>query len=527
MGTSAQSAPDSVRTPAAGASSDPVTALRNPPSSSLHARDYGNVPLSFETNQGQTDPSVQFISQGDGYTLFLKRDEAVLALYKTEAHEQQAREPRWVHRNSERFGSQQTVELVHVSMKGTNPHTSIEPLNALPGTSNYFIGSDPKKWITGVSTYERVKYSGIYPGVDLIYYGNRRNLEFDFVVAPGADPTAIRLQIDSRGRLKIAQDGSLQVDSPGGVFTFHRPDIYQVVNGKKRPVEGSFSLKANNEVGFRLAAYDRRLPIVIDPVLAYSTHFGGSSDDWNDGVAADSEGNVYLVGTAQSTNFPTLNGYVSTANPNGIAIVTKLNSTGTSLLYSTYIGGTGGEYGYGIAVGPNGNVYIAGLTFSSDFPVVRGFQTSTGTTLGNGFVAQIDTTQTGQASLIYSTYLGGGGNSTNPIGDFAGGIAVDSAGLVYVTGSTRARSGPPTRRIMSYARLACRTEEHAMNARRKPPSTTKTPTQNKIRTELKQAIRLHAYELFEQRGKEHGHDLDDWLQAEAELTAGWKKRVIA
>jgi hypothetical protein len=444
--SSAQSPPDRVQSedtnpPTTSGVTNPVptmTALTAPPSSSLHSigQAYGELPLVFEVNQGQADSTVQCISRGDGYTLFLKQDEAVLALYKTEAHEPRTREPRGWQGNSGRFGPNQPVELVHVAMRGTNPAARIEPSDALPGKSNYFIGNDPKKWVTGVSTYQRVKYSDLYPGVDLIYYGNRRNLEFDFVVAPGGDPTAIRLQIDSRGRLRIAQDGSLQVDSPGGVFTFHRPDIYQEVNGKKRLVEGGFSLKANNEVGFRLATYDRRRPIVIDPVLAYSTHFAGSSDDRNDGVAADAEGNAYLVGTAMSANFPTLNGYVSSANPNGIAILTKLNPAGTSLLYSTYIGGSGGEYGYGVAAGSNGKVYITGLTFSPDFPVVGGFQTSTGTTAGNAFVAEIDTTQAGQASLVYSTYLGGGGNRTNPSGDFAAGIAVDAAGLVYVTGQT-------------------------------------------------------------------------------------------
>jgi hypothetical protein len=394
------------------------------------------LPLSFETNQGQTDPAAQFISRGDGYTLFLKSNEAVLALHKTVAQTQTSARLRKLHRKSPRSVAAREAELIHITMAGENPQARMEPVESLPGKSNYFIGNDAKKWVTGAPSYKRVRYAGIYPGIDLIYYGNRQHLEFDFVVAPKADPGAIRLHLDTRGNLSVDAKGNLNVVTPGGQFNLQPPEIYQMVNGAKRTVAGSFVLKTSNEVGFSVGAYDKRSPLVVDPVLAYSTYLGGSGDDEIDGIVADSAGNAYVVGTTTSLDFPTLNGYTSTANSSGTVFVSVLNPSGTSLLYSTYLGGTGGEWGNQIAGGQNGTVYVVGETYSSDFPVVGGFQTSIGTTMGNGFVARIDTTQAGANSLVYSTYLGGGGNSTNPFGDTTLGVAVDSAGLVYVTGQT-------------------------------------------------------------------------------------------
>jgi Glucodextranase, domain B/Beta-propeller repeat/Bacterial Ig-like domain (group 2) len=215
-----------------------------------------------------------------------------------------------------------------------------------------------------------------------------------------------------------------------------RPEIYQVEDGKRRLVAGKFILRKDLLIGFQIGNYDHRQQLIIDPALAYSTYLGGNGTDDGFGIAVDATGNAYVVGQTTSTNFPMLNGYTSSANANGIAFVSKLNPTGTALLYSTYLGGTGGESGNGIALDPSGNVYVTGYTMSSDFPVLNGFQTSIGTTDANAFVARIDTTQTGTASLVYSTYLGGGGNSTNPIGDIGYAIAVDATGLAYVTGQT-------------------------------------------------------------------------------------------
>jgi len=335
---------------AAGGGSTAKTTLAATSSSSLHnvTSVYGKLPLSFETNQGQTDPAVQFISRGDGYALFLKKNEAVLALYKTGGHKQKSRQLRRLHRNLREHGAAGEAELIHITTAGANPKASVEPMEVLPGKSNYFVGSDPKKWVAGAPTYKRIKYSGVYPGVDLVYYGNRRQLEFDYVVAPKADPGSIRLHVDTRGHLSIGDDGSLNVEAPNGKFTVQRPDIYQMVNGEKRPVSGGFLKRSSNELGIRVGTYDRTLPLIIDPVLAYSTYLGGDDDDDIQGIAVDSEGNAYVVGSATSLNFPTLNGYTSTANANGVVFLSKLNPAGTALLYSTCLAciiHEGGEIG--------------------------------------------------------------------------------------------------------------------------------------------------------------------------------------
>jgi Glucodextranase, domain B/Beta-propeller repeat/Bacterial Ig-like domain (group 2) len=410
------------------------------------AREYGALPLSFEANQGQTDPSVQFVSRGTGYTLFLTKNEAVielqqqdstsLALQKMKPRKRKLFESGKFYRGSPRSRKSRKTKTVQVAIADANPNPQIESLDELPGKTNYFIGNDPRKWQSGIPTFERVKYSGIYPGIDLVYYGKQRQLEFDFVVAPGADPKKIGLKIQTDGRLLLTKKGDVRLETGASSFELRHPDIYQLNGGKKRLVAGRFTLQGDRLIGFQVGSYDRRQPLIIDPALAYSTYLGGNGTDDGFGIAVDANGNAYVVGQTTSTNFPTLNGYSSSANANGVAFVSELNPTGTALIYSTYLGGTGGDAGNGIALDPSGNVYVTGYTMSSDFPVVNGFQTSTGTTDANAFVARIDTTQTGTASLVYSTYLGGGGNSTNPFGDVGYAIAADASGLAYITGQT-------------------------------------------------------------------------------------------
>jgi Glucodextranase, domain B/Bacterial Ig-like domain (group 2)/Beta-propeller repeat/PQQ-like domain len=409
-------------------------------------RRYGAIPLGFETNEGQTDSEVEFASHSEGYTIFLAHGEAILALeQRDEAVQNLEKMDRKVRRHFEsrkfyhaspRFRKVRQTEIVGIALEGANPTASVQPLEELPGLSNYFIGNDPKKWRTGIPTYTRVKYTGIYPGTDLIYYGNHKKLEFDFIVAPGANPNVIRLHVKAKGRLVITKDGRLEVGTLGGSFELHNPEIYQLEGSKRKPVDGGFVLRGDHEVGFQLAGYDRSKALIIDPTLSYSTYVGGSGSDFAEGLAVDSLGNAYITGFTSSTNFPTLNGYPAAANSNDIAFVSKLNPTGTALLYSTYLGGTGGEFGTGIALDLSGNVYVCGSTFSSDFPLVNAYQTSLGSSNGNAFVAKINTTQSGTSSLVYSTFLGGGGNTTNSIGDQAFGIAADASGLAYVTGQT-------------------------------------------------------------------------------------------
>lgn len=409
------------------------------------AHEYGTLPLSFEANQGQTDPSVQFVSHSSGYTLFLRQTDAFLVLQgqgQTDIAQQKKDKKRKLFeasklfRGTPRSRKSKKTKTIHVTMEGANPNANIQPLRELPGKTNYFVGNDPKKWRTGIPTFEGVKYAGIYPGIDLVYHGNRQQLEFDFVVAPGADAEVIGLNMGFDGQLTVTKTGNLCVRTGNATFQLKRPEIYQMDRGKKQLVSGGFVKRSDYSIGFQLGAYDHRQPLIIDPTLAYSTYLGGNGTDGGYGIAVDSSGNAYITGETTSTNFPALNGYTSGSNTNGIAFVSKLNATGTTLLYSTYLGGTGGESGNGIALDPNGNVYVTGYTMSTDFPVVNGFQTTIGTAIGNVFVARIDTTQSGTASLTYSTYLGGGGNSANPWGDYGEAIAVDASGFAYVTGLT-------------------------------------------------------------------------------------------
>lgn len=399
------------------------------------AGDYGALPLAFEANAGQADEATQFVSRGPGYTVSLKKDEAVLALRRTDARSRKRFEASKFFRTP-RFRELHKTTVVRVKPVGANHAPVVRPLDPLPGRSNYFIGNNPKFWRIGISRYGRVKYADVYPGIDLTYYGAGDQLEFDFEVAAGADPGQVRLRIESEGDLVVGRDGSVQVRLEGADLNLLKPVIYQLSNGKRTSVPGGFVRLTGNEVGLRIGPYDRRKPLVIDPVLSYSTYIGGSGDDWGEGVAVDSAGNAYIAGFTSSVDFPTLNGYPSSGNANGVCFISKLDPTGKTLLFSTYLGGTGGDWCLGVGLDAANNAYVAGSTLSSDFPVVGGYQTSLTNPNGSAFVARIDTTQSGQATLVYSSYLGGGGNAANSIGDQAIGVAVDPNGRAYLTGQT-------------------------------------------------------------------------------------------
>jgi uncharacterized protein (TIGR03437 family) len=401
------------------------------------------VPLGFESNQGQTDRAVKFFSRGAGYALFLTPTEAVFKLRPTAPA---GKEP----------------SVLRMKLLGADGTAKISGAAQQPGTANYFVGNDPNKWRTGVPTYERVNFRGIYPGVDAVFYGNQRQLEYDFTVAPGADPKQIALRF-SGARPKLNRDGDLVLKLDGGTVLLRRPVVYQGMGTGKRPVDGRYTL-AGNRVSFRIGPYDRSQPLVIDPVLSYLTYLGGSSTDNigfttgyypsgetnpTQGLAIDASGNVYVTGYTYSLDFPLQNAYQGT--PKQLAhyqtvFVTKLNSTGTGLLYSTYLGGSVFDVGEAIAVDPGGSAYVAGYTNSSDFPVTKGaFMTvCDGSTCGyygptNGFLAKLSPDG---KTLVYSTYLGGQSGDTSTISA----VAVDSKGQAYVAGETNSacRSNPPS-----------------------------------------------------------------------------------
>ena len=382
---------------------------------------YGQIPLSFVANVGQTDPQVNYLSRGSGYTLFLTPTQAVLDLSKptapTSPTDAPAADPVSVALSMQLVGADPTAQAVGQDLQGS--------------VSNYMVGNDPSQWHTNVANYGRVEYQNVYQGINLIYYGSQRQLEYDFVVAPGADAGVIQLNFQGAQGLSLDAQGNLVVQTAGGDLVEHAPVLYQDVAGARQAVSGGYVLEANGQVGLAVGSYDASKPLVIDPVLSYSTYLGGNSDDYGEGIAVDSSGNAYVTGYTTSTNFPTASPLqASFRGGTSDAFVTKLNANGT-LAYSTFLGGSGDDAGYGIAVDSSGNAYVTGYTSSINFPTASPLQGSFGG-VRDAFVTKL----TASGTLAYSTYLGGSGD------DEAFGIAVDNAGNAYVTGQTASTNFP-------------------------------------------------------------------------------------
>jgi Chitobiase/beta-hexosaminidase C-terminal domain/Bacterial Ig-like domain (group 3)/Beta-propeller repeat len=459
---------------------------------------YGKLPLSFEANRGQADKGVNFLARGRGYGLFLSGQEAVLAL-----------------RGSKPAAAE---EIVRMELRGASSTSQPAGLDALPGTVNYFLGSDASNWQTGIPTYSRVRFAAVYPGVDVVYYGNQGQLEYDFVVAVHADPNVIRLNFTGASKLNLNAHGDLSIEAKTAKIAFNKPTVYQEMNGMREAVQGQFVLLDSRTVGFKLGSFNHDQPLVIDPVLVYSSYIGGTTNDAATAVAADAAGNTYVAGNSGSFNFPRTwkayqtapgPGFITKLNPtgtkalystyfdagvsaiaadadgnayitgsagsgfavtpgayqttyagNGDAYITKLNPTGTALVYSTYLGGSGSDGASAIALDSSGNAYIAGQTSSANFPASSGAYQSTYRDLfgnGNAFAAAINSTGT---ALLYATYLGGSGNCCTSeeilfgagealqglifYGDGAQGVAVDSSGNAYVAGYTNSADFPVT-----------------------------------------------------------------------------------
>jgi hypothetical protein len=383
---------------------------------------YAALPLGFECNEGQTDARVQFLAHGPGYTLFLSSRGAVVALHRIA--QRAARAPL--------APPQDTV--LRLGFLGSNPQVRASGQNQLPEKSNYFIGNDPRQWHTNVPTYGRVYYRALYPGVDLIYYGRQGRLENDFVIAPGTDPQKIRIRVDGAGSVKLRSTGNLVLETTTGEVKLQRPFAYQGTGKQKRQVTVRYIALGKNEFGFRVAGYRRSETLTIDPVLSYSTYLGGTGGDIAYGIAVDNSGDAYVTGTTGSTNFPVKSAAQSSPGGNSDAFVAELNPTGSALLYSTYIGGSGTDSGQGIAVDASGDAFVTGTTSSGNFPVTSGaFQTTYGGGNSNAFVLKLSS---GGSALSYATYLGGNA------ADFGQAIAIDGSGDAYVTGSTTSPNFP-------------------------------------------------------------------------------------
>ncbi len=336
---------------------------------------------------------------------------------------------------------------MRLRLAGANAHPVVAGLDRLPGSSNYLLGGDRARWRAGVSSYARVAFHDVYRGVDLYYHGNAGRLEYDFVVAPGADPRAIGLDISGARRLHLDRAGNLIVPAPGGDIVQERPIVFQDIDGRRRPVAGGYALRGAH-VAFALGHYDTRHPLVIDPIFSYSTYLGGTgganSGGANSGdngltIAVDGAGAAYVTGYTASNNFPLANAASAYqvrnrgGSGNDTVFVAKLNPAGTALVYSTYVGGTGGDAGAGIAIDSAGDAYVTGSTTSTDFPTVNAAQSRHA---GHGSDAFVFKLNASGSTLLYSTYLGGSKN------DYGNGVAVDSAGSAYVTGATESKNFP-------------------------------------------------------------------------------------
>jgi hypothetical protein len=340
------------------------------------ARQFGQLPLSFELNEGQTDQRVRFISHGPGYNLFLTATGAVLNLRNPIERPEKFKAP-----DSAEQPLKTKTYTLQLQMIGANPAAQVAGQDELPGKVNYFVGNDPVNWHVNVPTYRKVRYEEIYPGIDLIYYGNQRDLEFDFAVDPGANPRAIKLRFEGADRMSVEPSGDLMLSIKERKLRLHKPTIYQLTDaGGRREIQGKYVIRGN-EVRFSIAGVDARQSLIIDPVISYGTYLGGGRDEFASGIAVDSSGNAYIIGSTESNvDFPTTPGAFQTTGASfGNAFVSKLDPTGSSLVYSTYLSGSMSAAGTAIAVDASGNAYVTGSTTSPDFPVVNPLRGSTNT----------------------------------------------------------------------------------------------------------------------------------------------------
>jgi photosystem II stability/assembly factor-like uncharacterized protein len=419
----------------------------------------GRLPVSFEANYGQTDPQVRFLSHSGGVTTFLTPSEAVIVLgqQKSEAGIQNSDWSSLVPLRREAGGEGAPLAdargserndgaVLRMQWVGANPNPVVTGREQLPGIVNYFIGNNPAEWHADIPTYAKVEYQDVYPGIDLVYYGTNRQLEYDFVVAPGADPHAVALNFAGADKVEVDTAGDLVIHAGGQELHQHKPYIYQDIDGSRQQTNGEFEIRNPQStirnsvtqnsrlITFEVGPYDPSRPLVIDPAVAYSSYLGGSENEFaNDTV--DAAGNLYLSGATSSTDFPAGGSYHGGLQDGFVA---KVNAAGTALVYATFLGGGGTDGGQHIRVDAAGSAYVVGSTTSTDFPTVNAFQTA----LAGGFDAFVTKLTPAGDGLAYSSYLGGGHPAFASNSDAAAGIAVDGAGNAYVVGSTSTTDFP-------------------------------------------------------------------------------------
>ena len=404
----------------------PEKGPREPARPATIAQQYGQLPMSFEANQGQEDEVARFVARGPGYTLLLGTERMALVLAEPTPDTGEER----------RDGPRRAVALM---LRAVGAREGIIPQGeqALGHSTNHFRGSQPEQWHLGVPSFSRVRYPEVYPGVDLIFYGNQGQLEFDFVVAPGADPHAVALRFDGAEGLDTDPQGDLRLRLEGGEVRLLRPLAYQELDGQRQVVASRYVLGDKGQVRMEVADYDRARPLVVDPLLLYSTYLGGGNGtDEALAITVDGSGQAYVAGSAFSSSFPTTPGaFDTTSTSSGNAFVSKLNAAGNALVYSTLLEGTGNnDSAFALAVDGSGNAYVTGFTYSTNFPVTPGaYKTVYSGSAAEAFVTKLNPTG---SALVYSTFLGGSDM------EFAYGVGVDAQGRATVTGHTRSTNFP-------------------------------------------------------------------------------------
>ena len=383
------------------------------------------MPILFEENKGQTDRRAKFVSRGKGYTLYLTESEAVFSLQRqNESNIQDSLEiPKTKSQRPKTISDSLKMQFV-----GANQNPQISGDAQAVTKTNYYIG---KRRFENLSNYRKVNYKNLYDGIDAVFYGNQNNqLEYDFEIAPNADANQIKLNFDGAKELKIDENGDLVVKTENAELVQQKPFAFQTINGERKEVAVSYELLTNNEqrttnkFTFKLGNYDKSQPLTIDPKVDYLTYIGGTALDRINEIAADEQGNAYIVGDTESLNF---HGQNRDDNDKQGVFVSKLNAQGTDFLYLTLLEGNNDDGGFGIALDANNNAYVSGFA-SHGFPTTPGaFSTVTGINFYDAFAAKLDA----NGNLVYATYIGG-----TSAADTAFDIAVDSAGKAYVVGDT-------------------------------------------------------------------------------------------
>jgi hypothetical protein len=410
----------STRARRAADSAEKLQASLDPATKDKVIENYGKLPLSFEPNQGQADPSVKFLSRGAGYTLFLTATEAMLALRSADA-------------------AAPSHGQLKLTLVGANATPQVTAQERLEGKNNYLIGNDQSKWHTDIPTYGKALYREVWPGVDMVWYGNQRTLEYDFIVKPNVDPKRIKMVFEGADSLRLDAAGNLVLTTKAGEVTQKAPVIYQDGEQGRKYIAGKYLLSGAREVAFQVGAYDSSRPLVIDPQLLFATYAGGNLADEGNGVATDGDGNVYIIGATLSTNLPVKNALQSSPKTDAEAFVLKLNAKGSDSVYCTYLGSRNDDVGEDIAITKSGQACLTGFTFTrgiGDFPITESAFQGNGSfascTIGlcrarDAFVTVLNAAGNG---LVYSSYYGGGNT------DEGQAIAVDNANRIFVAGVT-------------------------------------------------------------------------------------------